>query len=38
MLQHETIELGDSLTYEERLVRILDSKVRSNQTKDARLL
>ena len=36
--QPETIELDDSLTYEERPVRIFCSKVRSTQTKDVRLI
>ncbi|XP_021719906.1 uncharacterized protein LOC110687557 [Chenopodium quinoa] len=34
VLQPETIEMDENLTYEERPVRILDTKVRSTRNKD----
>ncbi|XP_021767729.1 uncharacterized protein LOC110732119 [Chenopodium quinoa] len=37
VLQPETIELYQSLTYEERLVKILDSKVRSTRNKNVKI-
>ncbi|XP_021759109.1 uncharacterized protein LOC110724003 [Chenopodium quinoa] len=38
VLQPETIQLDESLTYEERPVKILDHKVRSTRTKDVKLV
>ncbi|XP_021721508.1 uncharacterized protein LOC110689083 [Chenopodium quinoa] len=38
VLQPETIELDQSLTYEERPVRILDSKVRSTRNKNVNIV
>ena len=38
VLQPETIELDQSLTFEERPVKILDSKVRSTRTKDVKIV
>ena len=38
VLQPETFELDDTLTYEETPLRILDSKVRSTRTKGVRLV
>ncbi|XP_021732686.1 uncharacterized protein LOC110699502 [Chenopodium quinoa] len=38
VLQPETIELDQSLTYEEIPVRILDSKVRSTRKKDVKIV
>ncbi|XP_021770648.1 uncharacterized protein LOC110734811 [Chenopodium quinoa] len=38
VLQPETIEMDDNLTYEERLVKILDTKVRSTRNKDVRIV
>ncbi|XP_021751343.1 uncharacterized protein LOC110717009 [Chenopodium quinoa] len=38
VLQPKTIELDQSLTYEERPVRILDSKVRSTSKKDVKIV
>ncbi|XP_021730793.1 uncharacterized protein LOC110697721 [Chenopodium quinoa] len=38
ILQPETIEIDQSLTYEERPIRILDSKVRSTRKKDVKIV
>ncbi|XP_021752467.1 uncharacterized protein LOC110717973 [Chenopodium quinoa] len=38
VLQPETIELDQSLTYEERPVKILDSKVRSTRNKEVKIV
>ena len=38
VLQPEAIELDQSLTYEERPVKILDSKVRSTRKKDVKII
>ncbi|XP_021747869.1 uncharacterized protein LOC110713730 [Chenopodium quinoa] len=38
VLQSETIELDQSLTYEERHVKILDSKVRSTRNKNVNIV
>ncbi|XP_021762667.1 uncharacterized protein LOC110727413 [Chenopodium quinoa] len=38
VLQPETIEMDENLTYEERHVKILDSKVRSTRNKDVKIL
>ncbi|XP_048494592.2 uncharacterized protein LOC125494812 [Beta vulgaris subsp. vulgaris] len=38
VLQPESIELDETLTYEERPIKILDSKVRSTRNKDVKLL
>ncbi|XP_021726149.1 uncharacterized protein LOC110693301 [Chenopodium quinoa] len=38
VLQPEAIKLDQSLTYEERPVRILDSKVRSTRKKDVKIV
>ncbi|XP_021773582.1 uncharacterized protein LOC110737546 [Chenopodium quinoa] len=38
VLKPETIELDESLTYEERPVRILDSKVRCTRNKDVKII
>ncbi|XP_056695378.1 uncharacterized protein [Spinacia oleracea] len=38
MLQPQTIELYQSLSFEERPVKILDSKVRSTRTKDVKIV
>ncbi|XP_021763964.1 uncharacterized protein LOC110728628 [Chenopodium quinoa] len=38
VLQPETIELDQSLTYEERPVKIFDSKVRSTRNKDVKIV
>ncbi|XP_021718856.1 uncharacterized protein LOC110686548 [Chenopodium quinoa] len=38
VLQPETIEMNENLTFEERLVKILDTKVRSTRNKDGRIV
>ncbi|XP_021721534.1 uncharacterized protein LOC110689114 [Chenopodium quinoa] len=38
VLQPETIQLDESLTYEERPVKILDHKVRSTRNKDVKIV
>ncbi|XP_021717021.1 uncharacterized protein LOC110684892 [Chenopodium quinoa] len=38
VLQPETIEMNENLTYEERSVNILDSKVRSNRNNDVKIV
>ncbi|XP_021770722.1 uncharacterized protein LOC110734902 [Chenopodium quinoa] len=38
VLQPETIELDQSLTYEERPLKILDSKVRSTRNKEVKIV
>ncbi|XP_021767680.1 uncharacterized protein LOC110732075 [Chenopodium quinoa] len=38
VLQPETIQLDESLTYEERPVKIVDHKVRSTRTKDVKIV
>ncbi|XP_021721324.1 uncharacterized protein LOC110688872 [Chenopodium quinoa] len=38
VLQPETIEMNENLTYEERPVKILDSKVRSTRNKDVSIV
>ncbi|XP_021745400.1 uncharacterized protein LOC110711330 [Chenopodium quinoa] len=38
VLQPETIELDQNLTYEERPVKILDSKVRSTRNKNVKIV
>ncbi|XP_021734164.1 uncharacterized protein LOC110700888 [Chenopodium quinoa] len=38
VLRHETIELDQSLTYEERPVKILDSKLRSTRNKNVKII
>ncbi|XP_021717932.1 uncharacterized protein LOC110685715 [Chenopodium quinoa] len=38
VLEPEAIELDESLTYEERPVRILDSKVRNTRNKDVKIV
>ncbi|XP_021736152.1 uncharacterized protein LOC110702705 [Chenopodium quinoa] len=38
VLEPETMELDESLTYEERPVRILDSKVKSTRNKDVKIV
>lgn len=38
VLQLETIQLDESLTYEEKLVKILDHKVQSTRNKDVKIV
>ena len=38
VLQPETIEMDENLTYEERPVKILDTKVRSTRNKDVKIV
>ncbi|XP_021762509.1 uncharacterized protein LOC110727250 [Chenopodium quinoa] len=38
VLQPETIEMDENLTYEERPVKILDTKVRNKRNKDVRIV
>ncbi|XP_057250716.1 uncharacterized protein LOC130591418 [Beta vulgaris subsp. vulgaris] len=38
VVQPESIELDETLTYEERPIKILDSKVRTTRNKDVKLL
>ena len=38
VLQPEVIEMDENLTYEERPIKILDSKVKSTRNKDVRIV
>ena len=38
VLQSESIQLDETLTYEERPVKILDHKVRSTRNKDVKIV